>query len=436
MSGDESLAETAPFLEQSHLIAEEICRQAIWHEDRCNWIGAMREEVDPGLPAIADAALGPDLYGGTSGVAIFLANLHAATGDPPARRSALGAIRQALHAAERGRLAGSPGLFTGRLGIALAAVEVGTALGEPSLLETALRLASEAGPFGPHDFDLLSGRAGAVLALLWLHNRVADDQLLTAAAQLGSELLAAGTPTDAGLSWATSGYATHGNLTGLSHGAAGAGYALTALFDRIGEASFRAGAVDAFRYEASLFDQTARNWPDLRAHSGTPPGAGPSFSTFWCHGAPGIALSRLAATEVLGREPYQAEAVAAVKTTADSIGAGLPTLSGTFSLCHGLAGNAEILLAAAGMLTSEGTSWRDLAHRVAQAGIDSYGSGARPWPCGTYGGTTPNLLLGTAGIGLFYLRLHDPLIPTPLLPAWPRARRDASPGRSPAVSRA
>ena len=31
-----------------------------------------------------------------------------------------------------------------------------------------------------------------------------------------------------------------------------------------------------------------------------------------------------------------------------------------------------------------------------------------PWPCGVMsGGETPNLMLGTAGIGYFYLRLYD-----------------------------
>jgi hypothetical protein len=31
----------------------------------------------------------------------------------------------------------------------------------------------------------------------------------------------------------------------------------------------------------------------------------------------------------------------------------------------------------------------------------------RVWPCGISGGQTPNLMLGLAGIGYFYLRLYD-----------------------------
>ena len=50
----------ARFLDQARRIGEDICRDAVWHEDRCNWVGAVREEVAPGQPAIAYAALGPD----------------------------------------------------------------------------------------------------------------------------------------------------------------------------------------------------------------------------------------------------------------------------------------------------------------------------------------------------------------------------------------
>ena len=56
-----------------------------------------------------------------------------------------------------------------------------------------------------------------------------------------------------------------------------------------------------------------------------------------------------------------------------------------------------------------------LALRVAQFGLDRYAADVRSWPCGTNGGQTPGLMLGLAGIGLFYLRLYDPTIPSILL---------------------
>ena len=38
------------------------------------------------------------------------------------------------------------------------------------------------------------------------------------------------------------------------------------------------------------------------------------------------------------------------------------------------------------------------------------------WPCGIPGGRTPNLFLGLAGMGYFYLRLVDPKVPSVLMP--------------------
>jgi hypothetical protein len=53
-----------------------------------------------------------------------------------------------------------------------------------------------------------------------------------------------------------------------------------------------------------------------------------------------------------------------------------------------------------------------LALEVAKAGIENYAERGLSWPCGTGGGETPSLMLGLAGIGYPYLRLHDQAIPS------------------------
>ena len=104
----------------------------MWHGKWCNWLGAepVEQSRTSGLPTMTYSALGPELYSGTSGLALFRAELHAAPGDAAARRTALGAIRQAL-----GRLDSVPpvsrlGLYTRWVGIALAAARVGSVLGD------------------------------------------------------------------------------------------------------------------------------------------------------------------------------------------------------------------------------------------------------------------------------------------------------------------
>jgi hypothetical protein len=92
-----------------------------------------------------------------------------------------------------------------------------------------------------------------------------------------------------------------------------------------------------------------------------------------------------------------------------------------FSLCHGAAGAADVLLHAGG-------ASGDLAALLARRGIELYaGSGTSCFPCGTALGDTPGLLLGTSGIGMLYLRLSDPQLQSPLLIHPPRltARVDA-----------
>jgi lantibiotic modifying enzyme len=154
------------------------------------------------------------------------------------------------------------------------------------------------------------------------------------------------------------------------------------------------------------------NWPDLRELPGRPAAAAPSFATFWCHGAPGIALSRLRAIE-LGTDGVEDDARAALGTTAAWVEAGLEVDELSFSACHGLAGNAEIVLEGAVL---NGAGARELATCVADSGIQRYAARGLPWPSGAHGGANPSLFLGSAGVGRFLLRLARPELPSLLLP--------------------
>jgi hypothetical protein len=55
---------------------------------------------------------------------------------------------------------------------------------------------------------------------------------------------------------------------------------------------------------------------------------------------------------------------------------------------------------------------------AADRALDRFEDAGMPWPCGVMdAGETPNLLLGLAGIGHFFLRLYDSAqVPTVLLP--------------------
>lgn len=106
-----------------------------------------------------------------------------------------------------------------------------------------------------------------------------------------------------------------------------------------------------------------------------------------------------------------AEASIALETTARSVRENLQEGHANYSLCHGLCGNAEVLLEGVNILpTGEA-----LARGVATNGVQLYGDSPTSFPCGVPGGMTPNLLLGLAGIGHFYLRLAFPEVPSVVL---------------------
>jgi lantibiotic modifying enzyme len=256
-----------------------------------------------------------------------------------------------------------------------------------------------------------------LLGLLALSELLDDAELVPAALRLGDDLLEAGEEDELGLSWGSRSMPTQHNLTGLSHGAAGIALALIELHRATGEGRFARAAERAFDYEQGRFDAGARNWPDFRDLEPQRPAPGPGFATFWCHGGPGIALSRLTALQHLdhGGRRWRAEAATGLAVTEETVERGLQHRADNFSLCHGIAGNAEILAEGARVLGGRWTRGADLAAQTAAAGADWYGP-AGTWPCGAGSRETPGLMLGLAGIGYFYLRMAGVSAPSVLRP--------------------
>jgi lantibiotic modifying enzyme len=406
-----------PPLTTAAAIGRRLCDTAIWHQDRCTWIGPSGR--DPS--GLTFGALGPDLYGGTSGVAWFLADLAAITGNDAARRTALGAIRHAFTRADVIVPTARIGLYSGWLGLALAAAHVGVALEEPGLLGEARHLvsANDVDGAGPAFVDLMAGSAGGIIGLLALNDLLDDPSLVETAVRLGDDLLRRAVRSDAGASWRTINAVDEYHLTGLAHGAAGIALAFVELFQATNDARYRAAADLAFSYERHWFDATQGNWPDLREaaarNAATAPRHALAFSTYWCHGAPGIGLSRLRAYHILRDPRLRIDAAIALGTTRHMIEESLPTESVNFSLCHGLAGNAEALLLGAELLPEVCSGAAELAAEVGATGARRHRGTDADWPSGAPGGISPSLMLGLAGIGHFYLRLHDPSLRSVLL---------------------
>jgi lantibiotic modifying enzyme len=311
------------------------------------------------------------------------------------------------------------GFHAGAFGVAWAAVRAAALLGEEELRASARTVLADASPpSGPDRCpDVATGSAGSIVALLALGGAFDDRGLVREAVGVGEELIRRATVTRHGWSWAIPGRRYPHDLCGLSHGAAGIGWALLELFAATGEERFRAGATGAFAYERSWLDAGSGTWPDLRiggqrrvaAGRIAPPGVGT-----WCHGEGGIALTRLRAITLLGPDAFLHDAEVALRTTHRFLAEALPHDIEDLSLCHGAAGAADVLLCGAAAL---GEPWREtaeLAPELGRVALERHGVTADPWPCGALGETTPALFRGLSGIAWWFLRLHDGAIPSPL----------------------
>jgi type 2 lantibiotic biosynthesis protein LanM len=341
------------------------------------------------LPAIGRYQLDPvglDLFGGRAGIALFLAALASTTGDRRWRDlalSTLAPLRKELSGVATWAFGEDVPLHgvTGFSGIAYALPFLATALEDETLLTgEAADLAGlmRRAEVGADEFDVLGGAAGSILALLRVERALGDGDTLATAIALGDKLLAGRTdgawPTFEGKS-----------IAGFAHGQAGIAYALLELSRASHEERFRSAALDAIAVENELFDPDQRNWADLRwPESGL-------FPDGWCHGGPGIALSRLG-------EGFADDVEAGVAVALRNDG------EGPDHICCGNAGRAMIALDAGlalGRPDLVEQAGRRLAATVGRARRRGGYVFAREYP-GVL--AFPGLFQGVAGVGYSLLR--------------------------------
>lgn len=407
-------ADTNQYLEVAAEIAASLSRTALTYDGQSTWLG-MEQHGDGSVDTdFSYSTIAGDIYGGASGVALFLAEMYARTGEAQFKATAESASAYTLATWSKLPHRFRFGFYTGALGAAYALTRIGHLTDREDFAQSARRalqtLSDELG--GDVLLDVISGAAGAVTPLLALSNLLQADELRELAMRLGDRIIAAAARQDDGWSWneVATGFYSPRNLTGFGHGAAGIGWALLELYAIGHDAHFLHGALEAFRYENSTFLSERDNWPDFRFSDGRAQSAPCGIA--WCLGAPGIGLSRLRALEIHPDAQHRTDADAALRATRRALDA-VPDVGGDdFSLCHGWTGVADFLLYAE-RSTSDARAG-DLARRIGEDGL-SRNRKTQQWHCGLVRGNSPSLMLGIAGIGYFYLRLADPTVPSVLL---------------------
>ena len=293
--------------------------------------------------------LDSDLYDGISGVVLFLAHLGAITEDDRYTKLAQAGLSTVRRRMRHGLRPGTPiGAFSGYGGIIYTLTHLAVLWHWPELIEEAFAIAAGLQPLIDLDdqYDIIGGAAGCMASLFSIYRSVPRDIAMTMALRCGDRLVETAKTTAKGMGWVNARLAQR-PLTGFAHGAAGIAWALMEFAELTGIDRFNAAAVAACNYERSLFDPLERNWPDLREleslrtdrHTRTP-----RFMTAWCHGAPGVGLSRLSMLRHIDDAEIHAEINIALEKTVES------GFGGNHSLCHGDLGNLEVIAHASRIL--------------------------------------------------------------------------------------
>lgn len=360
--------------------------------------------------------LGFDLYSGLPGVALFLAYLGAVSAEKRYTALARTIVQVILRHLQAHRVPPmSIGAFDGLGGLVYLLAHLGVLWNEPQLLREAHRSAEGLNSLIKYDskFDITSGAAGCIMSLAALYRVSSHEYTLATAIQCGEHLLKCAQQREHGIAWSP--YCpARGPLTGLAHGAAGIGWALLEVAGLSGERRFQEAALNAFKYEEALFSAARQNWLDLREadeRSRETQESRELFQVGWCHGAPGIALTRVRSLRHLDNAGIRADIDAGLHTTLHQ------GFGGNHSLCHGDLGNLELLLQASDLVDE--SRWRPHVSRVGTAILESIQE--HGWQCGVpLTVESPGLMTGLAGIGYGLLRLAEPLrVPAVLVLAPP-----------------
>ncbi|RPK12626.1 type 2 lanthipeptide synthetase LanM family protein [Priestia endophytica] len=243
------------------------------------------------------------------------------------------------------------------------------------------------------DLDLISGTAGALVVLIRYYEMTGDNETLLLARKCSTHLLSQAIKTEQGLTW--KGVAGM-PLTGFSHGNAGIIFALHLFYQYCPEKEVEEGIKEGLKFENSYC--VNGNWIDLRKPQEE------AASSAWCHGAPGILLSRIELSN------------SSIPQVAEQAQADMDKALGSIfvdgfgreqSLCHGDVGNSMILLDYGRKMKDE--KMIHISRNLLAESIMSKENGA--YQCGI-GKTaeTPNLMVGFAGMvyGMIYA-YHDKL---------------------------
>jgi len=359
-------------------------------------------------------------YDGGSGISFFLLEVYNITKN-----------KKYLFAAEKGMQwviwhnkrypSDNYAFYTGLLGVAYTLLKLFKVTKNKLYYDEAIRIIKQSKEFInrpeiPDDF--LNGTAGMLLGLLHCYSLLRKPWIIPLIKLSVDKLIKNARLREEGLYWGGMQIQTK-PLTGFSHGSAGIGFALLELGRYVNEPNYYFLAKQAFSYENSCYNKKIQNWPCHilslfskkrnkafeRAYKNNEKDIFTPLKDYatWCHGAPGIAQSRLVAYKMTHESTYKEDLKKAIRKIYE-------TNLYTFTLCHGNGGNADVLLE--NYLFFKDKIYLNQAKKIARQLLrqkkehGQYAAGLKNYP--SHWTENSNLFLGIAGIGHFLLRVSSP----------------------------
>ncbi|WP_410491764.1 type 2 lanthipeptide synthetase LanM family protein (plasmid) [Bacillus thuringiensis] len=376
-----------------HLLDKSIIGKYDGKIDR-TWIGSFSADKESTTTYLTQ--VGQDLYGGNSGIALFLAHLGFITNSQRYKEATYEAILPVIQSVElfEGTTNVGIGAFTGISGQIYAIFQIGHLFKDNQLIKLAqekiLLLEKIINPKTIH--DVIGGIAGTMAVALSMYENSTDNiikkDLINLANHCFNTLKESTVQFNErdGITWGEEGY------TGFSHGNAGITAYLAKLYNITKNAEILPIIEESLKYEKTLYCEETNNWYNSIEKENRAYG--------WCHGAPSILLNRVmlyqykCCNELANRDLQ----IALETTKNDGLGRNP-------SLCHGDLGNLRILHFASTVLED-----KILQNQCIATFDELYTSFLQhKWDKGVFRGTENyGLMVGLSGFGYTCLQFYAP----------------------------
>ena len=370
-------------------------------------------------------SIGPDLYDGLAGVALFLAYAGNFLERSDAKERALAITRFiSLHLNEvlDGRSSLGIGAFMGVGGLIYLLTHVAKLLDKNVFLADSLLLSEFVAEniHSDKQFDVISGCAGCIAPLLALSDITGSTRPTEIARQCADHLISSAIRTEKGVAWSS--FGSRAPLAGFGHGSAGIAWALSLLHET--DKCYFDTALAAAEHERMLYGTTGdltlsgphNSWTIFPMHHAIGDGdtSKAVHPNSWCRGAAGIGISRTRLWHIENRKVFREDVMSAIATSLHQ------PVETSHCLCHGEVGNL-ICLTLANQLDQD-PSVASVIEERKRFLLESIN--ARGMTCGSINRSmVPGMMTGIAGIGYGLLWLVEPeVIPNILVLEGPRRK--------------